>query len=83
VIQEISGDIFSAFKDVAEATGGIVDSSTNAAASFKKAAVASENYYLLYYSPKNYVASGKFMEITIKVKDQKYRITHRAGYIAD
>ncbi len=83
VIQEISGDIFSAFKDIAEATGGIVDSSTNAAASFKKAAEASENYYLLYYSPKNYVASGKFMEITIKVKGQNYKITHRAGYIAD
>ena len=83
VIQEISGDIFSAFKDIAEATGGIVDSSTNAAASFKKSVEASENYYLLYYSPKNYVASGKFMEITIKVKGQKYRISHRAGYIAD
>jgi len=83
VIQEISGDIFSAFKDIAEATGGIVDSSTNAAASFKKAAVASENYYLLYYSPKNYVANGKFMEISIKVKGQRYKISHRAGYIAD
>jgi len=83
VIQEISGDIFSAFKDIAEATGGIVDSSTNAAASFKKSVEASENYYLLYYSPKNYVASGKFMEISIKVKGQKYRISHRAGYIAD
>ncbi|MFC2167704.1 hypothetical protein ACFLRW_01880 [Acidobacteriota bacterium] len=83
VLQEISGDIFSAFKDIAEATGGIVDSSTNAAASFKKSVDASENYYLLYYSPKNYVASGKFMEITIKVKGQNYKITHRAGYIAD
>ncbi|MCJ7579687.1 MAG: hypothetical protein MUP98_04025, partial [Candidatus Aminicenantes bacterium] len=83
VIQEISGDIFSAFKDVAEATGGVVDTSSNAAASFKKSVEASENYYLLYYSPKNYVASGKFMEIKIEVKGQKYRISHRAGYIAD
>jgi len=41
------------------------------------------NYYLLYYSPKNYVANGKFMEITIRVKGQNYKITHRAGYIAD
>jgi len=49
----------------------------------KKAADASENYYLLYYSPKNYVANGKFMEIKIKVKGQRYRISHRAGYIAD
>ncbi len=83
VLHEISGDIFSAFKDIAEATGGIVDSSTNAAASFKKAAAASENYYLLYYSPKNYVSDGKFKEITIKVKGQRYKISHRAGYIAD
>ncbi len=83
VLQEISGDIFSAFKDIAEATGGIVDSSTNAAASFKKAAAASENYYLLYYSPKNYVSDGKFKEIKIKVKGQRYKISHRAGYIAD
>ena len=75
--------MFSAFKDIAETTGGIVDSSTNAAASFKKAADASENYYLLYYSPKNYVADGKFKEIKIKVKGQKYKISHRAGYVAD
>ena len=83
VLQDISGNIFSSFKDIAEATGGIVDSSTNAAASFKKAAVASENYYLLYYSPKNYVSDGKFREILVKVKGQRYKITHRAGYIAD
>ncbi len=83
VLQDLSGSIFSAFKDIAEATGGIVDSSTNAAASFKKAADASENYYLLYYSPKNYAANGQFMEIKIKVKGQRYRISHRAGYIAD
>jgi len=83
VLQDISGSMFSSFKDIAETTGGIVDSSTNAAASFKKAADASENYYLLYYSPKNYVANGKFMEIKIKVKGQRYRISHRAGYIAD
>jgi len=49
----------------------------------KKAADASENYYLLYYSPKNYVANGKFKEIKIKVKGQRYKISHRAGYIAD
>ncbi|MFC2167076.1 hypothetical protein ACFLQZ_03845 [Acidobacteriota bacterium] len=83
VMQDLSGDFFSAFKDIAEATGGIVESTTNVAASFKKAADASENYYLLYYSPKNYIADGKFKEIKIKVKDQRYKISHRAGYIAD
>ena len=83
VIQDISANMFSAFGDIAETTGGTIDSSTNAAASFKKAADASENYYLLYYSPKNYVADGKFKEIKVRVKGQRYRITHRAGYIAD
>ena len=82
-IQDLSGGFFSAFKDIAEATGGVVDSSTNAAASFKKAADASENYYLLYYSPKDYVSDGQFKEIKIKVKGQRYKISHRAGYIAD
>jgi len=83
VMQDLSGNFFSAFKDIADATGGIVDSTTNVAASFKKAADASENYYLLYYSPKNYVSDGKFKEIKIKVKGQRFKITHRAGYIAD
>jgi hypothetical protein len=83
VTQDISASAYSAFSDIAQATGGIVDSSTNAAASFKKTSEASENYYLLYYSPKNYIADGKFKEITVKVKGQKYKIMHRAGYIAD
>ncbi len=82
-MQDLSQGFFSAFKDIAEATGGIVDSSANVAASFKKAADASENYYLLYYSPINYVSDGQFKEIKIKVKGQRYKISHRAGYIAD
>jgi len=82
-MQNLSGNFFSAFKDIAQATGGTVDSTTNVAASFKKAADASENYYLLYYSPKNYLADGKYKDIKIKVKGQRYKITHRAGYIAD
>jgi len=77
-----SDSIFSAFKEVAKATGGISDSSTNAAASFQKAVEASENYYLIYYSPKDYKANGKYREIKVKVKGKDYRITHRAGYFA-
>ena len=44
---------------------------------------AAESYYLLYYSPKNYVVDGKFKSIEIKVKGDKYRVTHRVGYYAD
>ena len=81
--EDWSMNVFSAFNEVAKATGGIVDSSANPAFSFEKAAEASENYYLLYYTPKNYVADGKFKKIEVKVKEKKYRVTHRAGYIAD
>jgi VWFA-related protein len=78
-----SDSIFSAFKEVANATGGITDSSANAAASFQKAADASENYYLIYYLPKDYKVDGKFREIEVKVKNKNYTITHRAGYFAN
>jgi len=82
-MQDLSGNLFNAFKEIAQATGGTVDSSANAASSFKKAVYASENYYLLYYAPKDYKADGKFREIKVSVKNKKYRITHRAGYIAN
>lgn len=79
---EHSEDIYSAFSEVAQATGGISESSANAAAAFEKAVNASENYYLIYYTPKNYKADGKFHKIMVKVKAGGYAVTHRAGYIA-
>jgi len=82
-MHDISMDIFSTFREISLATGGTVDSSANAAASFEKVVNASENYYLIYYAPKNYKADGKFKEIKVKVKNKNYRITHRAGYLAD
>jgi VWFA-related protein len=78
---ERSEDIYSAFGEVARATGGIVDSSANAAAAFARAVDASENYYLIYYKPIDYKADGKFHEIKVRVNGG-YRVTHRAGYIA-
>lgn len=76
-------DFFNSFKEIANTTGGITESSANISSSLKRAAKASENYYLLYYAPKDYVADGKYRKIEVKVKGKKYRITHRAGYIAD
>jgi VWFA-related protein len=78
-----SAQIFNAFNEVARATGGIVDSSANAEASFQKVVNASENYYLLYYTPKKYIADGKFRRIQVRIKGKKYQVYHRAGYIAD
>ena len=80
---EMSNDIFGAFKEIADATGGFTTSSSNAFVSFKSAVDASENYYLLYYTPKDYKSDGKFRNIKVKVKGKNYRILHRAGYLAD
>ena len=82
-MMDTTASMFSTFKDVSDATGGITQATINPIASFKHAIEASENYYLLYYSPKNYKADGKFRKIEVKVKGKKYRVTHRAGYIAD
>ena len=78
-----SEDIFSAFREMAVSTGGFIDSSSRADLLFKAAVEASENYYLLYYSPEAYSADGQFREIKVKVKNKDYRISHRAGYFAN
>jgi hypothetical protein len=68
---------------MSQATGGVATSSANPAYAMKKASDASENYYLLYYSPKEYQADGKFKEIKVSVKGKSYRVSHRAGYFAN
>jgi len=82
-ILDQSAPIYGAFKEMAQVTGGISEASENIAWSFNQAVQASENFYLLYYSPQNYQADGKFKKIKVTVKDQNYRLTHRSGYIAD
>ncbi len=81
--REASEDVFSAFREMARATGGTTDSSANADYLFKKAVEASENYYLVYYSPKNYTSDGEFKTIKVKIKGKNYRATHRAGYFSN
>ncbi len=78
-----SDSVFGAFRDVARATGGIADSSANPLASFRKAVTASENYYLVYYSPSDRRADGRFRKIEVRVKGRGLRVTHRDGYYAD
>jgi hypothetical protein len=80
---EESNDIYGAFKEMARASGGFVDSSANPFSLFRQAVEASETYYLLYYSPKNYRIDGKFRNIQVKVKDKDYRIIYRMGYFAN
>jgi len=83
IIRDWSMHTFGALFEVAKATGGLTDSSANPAASFQKASDATENYYLLYYTPKDFAADGSFRNIKVKIKGKNYKVTHRAGYFAD
>jgi VWFA-related protein len=78
---EMSGDFYQAFRNLADATGGISEATANPIYGFKRALDATENFYLVYYKPANYKADGKYKEIEVKVKGGKYKVTHRAGYI--
>ncbi len=82
-VRSISILFYSAFKQMAEATGGFTGSSSDPVHLFHKAVEASENYYLIYYAPIDYKRDGKFKNIKIKVKNKNYRISHRAGYFAN
>ncbi len=81
--EEHSEDIFAPFLEMSKATGGLAESSSNPQFLFEKAVEASENYYLVYYSPANYRRDGKFKSIKVKVRGKNYRVTHRAGYFAN
>ena len=81
-MREQSEDIFKVLSEAAKATGGHVDTSQNPGSAFKNALNRSDDYYLLYYSPKNYVRDGQFKSIEVKVKDTKYKVFHRLGYFA-
>ena len=81
--QDRTADFFNTFKQISAASGGIIESSANIYSSLKKAVDASENYYLLYYAPKNYKADGTFKKIKVEVKGKKYKVMHRAGYFAE
>lgn len=82
-MREQSEDVFEAFTDVAESTGGIVDNSQNPSDGMRAALEASQTYYLLVYSPANYQRDGKFKNITVKIKGQDYKVIHRTGYFAN
>jgi VWFA-related protein len=81
-MREQSEDLYKAFSETAKATGGVVDTSRNPSAGFQNALTASENFYLLYYSPANYTADGSYKNIQVRVKDKKYKVSHRKGYYA-
>ncbi len=83
VMEERTEDVFEPFREMARATGGFSEVSSNFEFIMKSAAAALESYYLLYYTPADYKADGSFHDIKVKVKSGGYRLAHRSGYVAD
>jgi VWFA-related protein len=81
-MREQSEDIFKLFTRVAEATGGIAETTQNPLAELKGAVRAFESYYLLAYTPSPGVRDGSFRRISVSVKDKPYKVYFRHGYIA-
>ncbi|MCK4338343.1 MAG: hypothetical protein KAX11_10375, partial [Candidatus Aminicenantes bacterium] len=72
--EEYAQETFNIIMEIARATGGYAESSANPAVLFKNALYASENYYLIYYSPKNYVGDGEFKSIKVQLKNKDYKV---------
>jgi VWFA-related protein len=79
---ESSAAIYKVFREIAAATGGTSEASANPAALLRRAADASEQYYLLYYQPEADQSDGQFHRIAVKVRRQGLRVSHREGYFA-
>ncbi len=78
-MREQSEDVFKTFTQIAEKTGGVIDSSQNPFHAFKKGCDISENYYILYYTPAG-SAGVDFNQIEVRIKNKDYAVTHRDGY---
>jgi hypothetical protein len=83
MMRGFSDSTFNAFLEMAKATGGYVESSSRPDYLFRQALDASENYYLLYYIPKNYKSDGKFRSINVRIRSRNLRVIHRLGYFAE
>lgn len=81
-MREQSEDIYPGFVEVSRATAGLAESSQNPAASFKRAADFSNNYYILTYVPDDAAADGAFRTIEVRVKRPGCQVSNRLGYYA-
>lgn len=82
-MREQSEDVFKLFSQIAEATGGVAETTQNPATEIQDAVRTAEMYYLLTFTPAPPAASGAFEPLTIRVKGKDYKILTRRGYIAD
>ena len=79
-MREQSEDTYPGFVEIALATGGTTDSSSNPERAFKRAADTSGDYYLLTYVPESPVLDGGFRTIDARVKRAGCQVTNPLGY---
>ncbi|HSA96280.1 MAG TPA: VWA domain-containing protein [Acidobacteriota bacterium] len=81
-MREQSEDIFPGFVEVARATSGTAESAQNAAAAFRHAADASNEYYILTYVPDIPTTGGGFRTIEVRAGRPGSAVSSRLGYFA-
>jgi hypothetical protein len=81
-MREQSEDIFPGFVEIARATAGTSESSSNPAVTFKRAADASSDYYLVSYRPDRYSSDGGFRTVEVRVGRPGCEVMNGLGYYA-
>ncbi|MFA9454862.1 MAG: hypothetical protein ACERK6_13205, partial [Candidatus Aminicenantaceae bacterium] len=85
-MEEHSEDVYNVWKEISAATGGYFGASARPEILLQTAVEATENYYLIYYTPKNidYSEEREFRKISVQVKDRPgCKVLHRIGYYQD
>ena len=80
-MREQSEDIFKAFSGIAQATGGLVDTSANPDSAVKEALKATDAYYLLCFLPDPGPKTGAFRTLQVRVKNKDYTVVHQTGHL--
>ena len=79
-MREQSEDTYPGFVEIAKATGGTSDSSSNPARAFKRAAEASGEYYLLSYAPEGTATGAGFRQIEVRVNRPGCQVIYPQGF---
>ncbi|MBS3819029.1 VWA domain-containing protein [bacterium] len=82
-MNEQSEDIYHTLSKAAQITGGFINTSRNPHFGFKNVLNKSQNYYLLLYSSQVPEKADEFRNIEVEVKNKKFKITHRKGYVKE
>lgn len=73
-------DIPSAFRGLAEDTGGAALNSSDMAKFYSQLQERISKYYVVSYKPNRPVSDGKFHRIEIKTKNSKYSVSYRKDF---